>query len=72
MKEKIEVKGTTESTDTTGAKKKIITWNPATEQYKTYIYPHDKELTKARIREFLDDFEVSFPKYLDIPEGEKE
>lgn len=72
MKEKIEVKGIAESSTKNGIQRKIITWDQSKDAYKTYEYPHDQELTKMRIREFLDDFEITFAKHLDIPEGEKE
>ena len=72
MKEQIEIKGLTKNETNTGTQRKIIIYNRQKDAYKTYEYPHDKELTKVRIREFLDDFDVIFPAYLDIPEGEEE
>lgn len=70
--EKIKVKGISISCGGIGCKRSIITFNPASGKYKTYLYPHDKELTKASIRTFLNNFDVSFPNYLDIPEGGEE
>lgn len=72
MKPIIEVRAISILCTKLGPEQGIITYDKKGDKYKSHLYPHNKTLTKARIREFFDDFNVIFPAFLNIQEGEEE